>query len=77
MTRQREQRQDCGRHGDDHRPQAFDSRVANRLLERFAFFAHLFDEIEQHDDMADDHTDETRDPQERHEAERRSHDRQD
>ena len=26
--------------------------------------------------MADDHTDETRDPQERHKAERRSHDRQ-
>ena len=48
----------------------------DRLLERFAFFMHFFDEIEQHDDMADDDADQARDAQERHEAERRSHDRQ-
>jgi hypothetical protein len=29
------------------RPQAFDSRVADRLLKRLAFLTHLFDEIEQ------------------------------
>ena len=51
-----------------HGPQTFNSRVADRLLEGFAFLVHLFDEIEQHNNMADDHATKTRDSQECHEA---------
>ena len=45
-----------------------------RLFEWLAFLVHFFDEVEEHDDVADDDADETGDSEECHEAERRAHD---
>src|SRR5262249_31299449 len=36
----------------------------------------LFDKVKEHDDVTDDYTDETHDPEKRHEAERLAHDPQ-
>src|SRR5262249_32459031 len=45
------------------------------LVKGFAFFMHFFDEIEQHDDVADNDADQTGDSQKRHESKWRSHQR--
>src|SRR5215471_12942884 len=54
VARQRKQRQDGGAHGNQNRPKSFNSGVPNRLLECFAFLMHFLNEIEKHDHVADD-----------------------
>ncbi len=73
MGRQREQRQDRRGDGDHDRPQTLNSRVEQCLLERRAMLAPLFDEVEQHDDVADDDSDERDNSKKSHEPERRAH----
>jgi hypothetical protein len=73
MYGEREQGQDGGADGDHNRPQTNDSRVQQRLLERFPFFVHFLDEIEEHDHVADDDANQTGDAQEGHKAKWSSH----
>src|ERR1035437_2305376 len=47
--------------GNEDGAQTLDSSVANGLLERLARFVHFLDEIEEHDNVADDNADEAGD----------------
>src|SRR5258708_28685641 len=73
---ERKQCKDRCAHGDHHGSNTLDSCIRNSTLEWFALFVHFLDEVEEHDDMADDYPDETGNPEECHEPEGRAHDRQ-
>ena len=47
---------------DQHRAQAEQPGVEQRLAQRLAALVPLLDEVEQHDDVADDHADQADDP---------------
>jgi len=61
------------RERDHDRAKADDARIEQSLFERFALFVHFLDEVEEHNDVADNDADEAGDTEEGHEAERRSH----
>src|SRR5262245_25191927 len=70
---QRKEREHRGADRDHHRPQPHNPRVQQRLAQRSASFARFFDEVEEHDDVADDHAHQAHATEEGHKAERRSH----
>ena len=73
MTSQGEESQHgCG-NGDHHRAQTLDSGVKQGLLQRSAVLPALFDEVEEHDDVANDDADQRDHAEESHEPERRAH----
>ena len=64
-----------GEEGDDGRPhrdgdgsKVSDARIDERIAEGLALFVFLFDEIEQHDDVADDDANQADDAEEGHES---------
>ena len=70
VHRERDQAEHGRADRDQHRPQAQDAGVEQRLAQRLAPLVPLLDEVEEHDDVADDHADQADDAEERHEAER-------
>src|SRR5262249_37716907 len=58
---------------NQHRPQTHNSGIQQRIAQRLAALTRFFNEIEQHDDVADDHAYQTHTTEEGHKAERRSH----
>src|SRR5262249_34570627 len=76
FKRQWEQSQDGRQYGDHYGPNTLDTRVRKRLLQGFTFRMHFLDEIEEHDDVADDHADQAGDAQKSHKAKRRMHNRE-
>src|SRR6266404_101527 len=73
---ERKQRKDSCGHSDHHGSNALNAGIGKSTLQRLPLFVHLLDEVEQHDHMADDDADQTGNPQECHEPEGRTHDRQ-
>src|SRR5690242_833978 len=73
MCSQGKQRYHSGRNGDHDRPQPQNARIDQSRFQVLTLFSSLFDELEEHDDVADDHTDETDDSKERHKPEWLSH----
>ena len=76
MESEREQRQHRCTDGDHHGTQPDDACVDYRFFERFALFVFFFDEVEEHDDVAHDHADQTGDAEKGHESEGSAHDPQ-
>src|SRR4051812_1851395 len=74
MAGERDQCEHCSGNGNHHWPQALDSCIEEGLLERFTMLAPLFNEIEEHNDVADDNADKRDHTEERHEPERSVHD---
>src|ERR1700732_1728472 len=72
----REKSQDRCSHCDHHGPDSLDASIRKRLREGLAFCVHFLDEVEQHDDVANDHADQAGDAEKSHEPERRMHDRE-
>src|SRR5258708_40227437 len=68
--------QDGGSHGDHHWSNTLDTCVWQSPFKWLPLFVHLLDEVEQHDNMAYDHSDEAGHPEECHETKGRAHDRQ-
>src|SRR4030095_10115412 len=73
VRRQREKRDDGRRDGDEDRPQPHDTGIEQSLDERLTRFVAFLDEVEQHDDMADDDANQARHTEEGHETEWRPH----
>src|SRR5260370_35228798 len=71
---ERKQSKDCCAHGDHHRSNTLNPGVRKSALQRLSLVMHLFDEVEQHDDMADDDSDEAGNSKECNESEGRAHD---
>src|SRR5688572_23522545 len=69
VRREWEEREDRRSDRDEHRTKAKDARIEERFTERRALLVSLLDEVEEHDDVAHDDTDEADDAEERHEAE--------
>src|ERR1700693_3860284 len=71
----REKRQDRCSHCDHYRANSLDARISQRLNQWLALCVHFLDEVEQHDDVADNHAYQAGDAEKSHEPERRMHDR--
>ena len=74
MQRKREESQHGREHRNQHGTQAKDSGVDHGILKIVAGDVAFFDEIEHHNGMADDHSDQAGHAQKRHEAEGFVHD---
>src|ERR1700731_4715297 len=72
----REKSQDRCSHCDHYRANSLDARIGQRLDQWLALCVHFLDEVEQHDDVADNHTYQAGDAEKSHEPERRMHDRE-
>ena len=72
----REKSQDRCSHCDHHGPDSLDAGIRKRLREGLAFCVHFLDEVEQHDDVANNHAYQAGDTEKSHEPERRMHDRE-
>jgi hypothetical protein len=57
---EREQSKDRCAHGDHYGSNTLDPSIGKSTLQRFPFFVHFLDEIEEHDYVADDDTNQTR-----------------
>src|SRR5581483_8280014 len=63
-------------HGDEDGTKPHNACIQHSLLEGFTLGMLLFDEIEENNNVADDHTDQADDSQKTHESEGRTHDPQ-
>ena len=72
----REKSQDRCSHCDHYRANSLDARIGQRLDQWLALCVHFLDEVEQHDDVADNHAYQAGDAEKSHEPERRLHDRE-
>ena len=72
----REKSQDRCSHCDHYRANSLDARIGQRLDQWLALCVHFLDEVEQHDDVADNHADQAGDAEKSHEPKRRVHDRE-
>src|SRR6266566_894674 len=70
----RKQSEDSCAHGDHHGPNALNTGIGKSTLQRLALFVHLLNEIEQHNDMAYDDSNQAGYSKKCHEAKRRAHD---
>src|ERR1700675_4658855 len=70
----REKSQDRCPHCDHYRANSLDARIGQRLDQWLALCVHFLDEVEQHDDVADNHAYQAGDAEKSHEPEGRMHD---
>src|SRR5580692_7335758 len=73
---ERKQSKDRCAHGDQYWANTLNSSIRKSTLQRLTLFVHFLDEVEEHDHMADDDTDQACYAQESHEAKWRVHDGQ-
>src|SRR6266404_6297251 len=71
---ERKQSKDRRGHCDHHRSNTLDSGIRKSAFQRFALFVHLLNEVEQHDDMAYDDSNQAGHSKKCHESKGRSHD---
>src|SRR5713101_1398726 len=71
---ERKQSEDGCAYGDHHGPNTLNAGIGKSTLQRFALFVHVLNEIEQHDDVADDDANKAGYSKKSHEAKGRAHD---
>jgi hypothetical protein len=71
-----EQGKDGCAHSDHYGANALNPGIRESVLQRLSVRVHLFDEVEEHDHMANDGADQAGDSEEGHKAEGRVHDGQ-